>query len=163
MFLLKTLRIIPGVGLGALRFGMTSFDAERIVGKAPESTFEADGPYSYGMLAYRPQGLFLFFDEAHDLRLTNIEVQSTLGVTLFGAPLFPANSETVRDLLSRHLSGEHLEKLELESLEVVGERALSAPSLGGTFYFDESGSLQSFQWGPFPGPQGEILWPPTET
>jgi hypothetical protein len=153
------LEIIPGKGLGELRFGMTSQAAEHILGEAPESKFEDDGPDSYGLLAYRDRGIFLHFDQAEDFRLCTIEVQSRPGFILFGQPLFPRNEEEVMSLLKRGTTPAGLEGVKETDMPNIGERSIFVPSLAGTFYFDESGQLQSFQWETFTDAHDERIWP----
>lgn len=64
---MKDVEILPGIGLGPLRFGMTREDIEATLGEAPESEFVNDDRDSYLLLEYQGDHLALFFDLDSDL------------------------------------------------------------------------------------------------
>jgi hypothetical protein len=150
----------PGIGLEDLLFGQTVEGVERLLGPAPESSFERDDDGSTRTLVYPDNGIVLFFSEKDDFRLTSIEISLAAGVYyLFGMPLLGVDKKAVIDLLGRRLSPVEMRDVKEELFEAIEESAISVPALGATFYFGHDGILEDLHWGPLFGPDDEVIWP----
>lgn len=83
--------ILPGIGIGKLRFGMWRSDVEKLLGPPDGSRafdYQESGSHIDELWTYETYGLELMFDESCDYRLASIKAshpQTTLGGTkLFG-------------------------------------------------------------------------------
>jgi hypothetical protein len=152
--------IRPGIGLEDVLFGQSVEDVERLLGPAPESSFERDDDDSTRTLAYPAEGIHLFFHEEDGFRLGSIEVSLAADAYyLFGMPLRAVDKKAAIDLLSRHLSPAEMMDIKEEPLEALEQLAISVPVLKATFYFDPGGILEDLHWGPLFGLDDEVIWP----
>lgn len=151
--------VLPGEGFGPLRFGLTMAEVETMLGEAPRSYFEEDGAYSYHFLDYPDVGVILFFHQDDDFRLSSIEIEFVLSATLFGVLLFPMSKADVMSLLRSNLQETDLAKITEDCYHPFAQRSLHVPALRGDFYFDPYDALEEFHWGPFYGPDDEVIWP----
>ena len=166
MIPMTTKGIRPGIGLEDVLFGQSVEDVERLLGPAPESSFDRDDDESTRTLAYPAEGICLFFHEEDDrrredgFRLWSIEVAlAAEAYCLFGVSLHAVDKKAVRDLLGRRLSPAEMKDIKEELFEAIGESALSVPALGATFYFGQDGILEDLHWGPLFRPDDEVIWP----
>jgi hypothetical protein len=156
-----SLEILPGQGIGVIRFGMTRAEIEEKLGKPLDASVEEDESYSWLVLEY-PEGLYLFFDSEEDFRLSSLEVDRRFPCTLFTEQLVDKNREQVLELLNRQLSRHQIVSIEEEEDEDLQYKSIWISSLGVRFYFDLSDELQEVQWGPLFGSDDGIIWPESD-
>lgn len=153
------MRIVPGQGLGLIRFGMTEGEVESILGEAPVSEFERDYEFSHVRLEYPEIKLNLYFGQENDFRFDSMMAFEDPVYELFGEPLFPSQKSKILDLLQRNLDRKDLKEVVERNNEELGESEVWVPSMRSTFYFDEHGFLLEFQCAPFFDSDDSIVWP----
>jgi hypothetical protein len=135
--------ILPGIGLGRLKFGMSTTEAEELLG-VPEEIADFD---SDRHLHYPNIGVFLFFSEDEGCALSGIEVNSRCNCTLAGEKVFPRKREGVASLLLRYNTQACLANdVAVIHLEKDGGTRLTSRKLGVDFYFDATNHLESINW-----------------
>jgi hypothetical protein len=154
--------VLPGKGFGPLRFGMTQAAAEEILGKAPRTDSYDEGEDSSLTWDYPDVGIALFFDQTYEFRLSSIEIEFVLSARLFGEILFPMNKADLLSLLRRNLQEREMDEIKETSGGYVLQTRLSVPALASDFYLDRYGALEELMWGPFFGPDDQIVWPDEE-
>lgn len=138
-----SLAISPGVGLGRLRFGMTTAEVEELLG-TPEETADFD---SDRHLYYPSIGIFLFFSGDEGGFLSGIEVDSRCSCTLAGEEIFPKKREDIASLLLRYNPRPYaVEDTSVIHLEKDGGTRLTSKGLGIDFYFGPTRHLESVNW-----------------
>lgn len=153
------LEILPGKGLGPLRFGMSIEETQAVLGP-PVKTLAEEDDMDSRMLLY--EGLALSFP-VEEWRLDTIEVDRELSPRLFGVEVFSLGREGVIELLRRHLKPSDLEGLTETRDEDLEEIAIRAGTVCLTFYFDLEDVLHEVQWGPFWDLDAdEVIWPQPE-
>jgi hypothetical protein len=159
---LEAVEVVPGRGLGPVRFGMTIDEVEAALGPIVESTLYDEADRSL-QVAYRDFGIHLFFDEVEEggeLLLYTIEVDEDCPCDLYGEPAFPKTREEVYRLLERNLPPDLLDEVEEEEDEENEEIRLQVPPLGVAFFFDlSSEELTQVQWGVLFDETDEEVWP----
>jgi len=70
------LKIIPGVGLGALRFGQTEADVEALIGRPENVEHEEMAGERSIAWHFKLEGFSLYFDEDADFRLVMLDVDN---------------------------------------------------------------------------------------
>jgi len=100
--------IVPGQGLGSIRFGMTEREVESILGEAPVPEFERDGELSYVRMEYPGKDLNIYFSQENEFRLDSLIAFENPICELFGEPLFPRRKDKLLDLLQRNLAQENV-------------------------------------------------------
>lgn len=136
------LEILPGVGLGPLRFRMSQAEVEKILGP-PEGVSEFDSDIH---LYYHNFGIFLFFSGEEGGGLSGIEVNANCCCTLDGKGLFPGKREEIAELL-RSSSGLFDDNASsIVRLESEGATRITSANLGMDFYFLADGALESVNW-----------------
>lgn len=155
----RWMTIIPGQGLGLIRFGMTENEVESILGEAPVSEFERDAGFSQVRLEYPDKDLNIYFGQENGFKLDSIIVFENSIYELFGEPLFPGGRDKILDLLQRNLAQEDLKEVVEKDNDELEESEIWIPSMRSTFYFDEHGFLRELQWSPFFDSDDNIVWP----
>lgn len=151
--------IIPGEGLGNLKFGMNREQVMALLGKpdAQEITYygedESDKSDAW---EYHPLRIDLSFEEAEDWRLTIISVSSEdylfKGSSLIGLDL---------DELMEELSVLGVNDLEIEDMsseDHPDQKLIACESLGVNFWLHQN-ILEEIQWGPLFIDDNTIKWP----
>jgi hypothetical protein len=141
-----SLEILPGIGLGCIRFGMSEFEVREILGEPEESRVFDEDRHLY----YHGWGIFLFFDaDGGDGGgvLSGMEVEAACRCTLLGEKVFPGKRDDVHDLLKRLTPDEFASKgADVVFLEFDGSTRISSSQLGMHFYFSTDGFLESINW-----------------
>lgn len=147
-------QILPGIGLGPLRFGLSMLEVEGILGKAEDVEAFEDSDIH---LMYPSKGIFLFFEAEDQGRLSGIEVDNVCHCTLLGEEVFCKGRRQLFELLDTKLPGAE-PGARIVHLEADGGTRLSRRDLAMDFYFDEVGSLSEVNWSPLTdeeGPSGQ--------
>jgi len=151
--------IIPGVGLGKLRFGMSREEVKAILGTPDhqEITFYGDDETDRSdAWEYHPLRLDLSFEEAEDWRLTILSVSSD-DYLLKGISLIGLSQEELMEALEV-LDIKDLEIEDLSSEDHPDQLLISSESLGVNFWLHK-GILEEIQWGPLFADEHTIIWP----
>lgn len=136
------LEILPGVGLGPLRFRMPRAEVEDILGLPEEvSRFDSDTH-----LYYHGLGIFLFFSEEEGDGLSGIEVNASCYCALGGKRLFPSKREEIENFLQLEFALFDGNASNIVHLESEGQTRITSTNLGMDFYFRTDGSLESVNW-----------------
>lgn len=154
---LRRYALIPGEGLGPLRFGSRIDLAAQLLGTPTESKMVAT---DYLELFFSDSLLLLFFDREDSFRLASIEAKTESPVSLFGLPLRKYLKERVEALV-RERAGlygfEAKASLDLETHWYEG--SLTFPALAIDFHFEPGGKLDAVSWGPFVDANDRTFWP----
>ena len=151
--------IIPGVGFGQLKFGMSQDDVEKMLGK-PE---KIENPDEDGNIVYIYETLginFLVFDKEDDFRLTTIELNKSSGGVLWNCPIFNQPVHRIEILCEKN--GFTLEYDCTVTFDTAGECFESAYHVNAIqcdFYMDESDRLKTLCFGVIFNDDDEIIWP----
>jgi len=151
--------ILPGVGLGRLRFGMSREEVKGILGDPNHQEVthygedEADRSDAW---EYHPLRLDLSFEEAEDWRLTIISV-SLEDYHFKGSSLIGLDQEELMEELSL-LGMNELEIEDLSSDDHPNQSLISSNEEGVNFWLHE-GILEEIQWGPLFEDEHTIKWP----
>src|SRR2546421_6612 len=89
--------LIPGIGLGDFKFGMTR-DAVRSLAKKPSQEIECDADGD-AIFIYGEDQLYLYFDREEDLRFTSLEVYDTRDLLLDGVNIFSMKYRRIENYL----------------------------------------------------------------
>ena len=150
------LAVLPGIGLGPLRFGMSQEDIEGILGKAEDlHLMDHDSVHLY----YPGRGITLFLDREEDWRLSGIEINSRCRCTLFSQDIFSMSRGEIEALLAAQPSREHRPPEPVLQLEVDGTTSLESRNLAMTFYFEGAKRLVEINWGLWVNAADEVVWP----
>lgn len=133
------LEILPGKGLGLLRFRMSEDDVVKVLG-SPEELAEF-GAESH--MYYHGIGIFLFLGGDLAGYLLGIEVDARCRCTFAGEEIFPSNRDRVAEML-RAVSGSS--DATVIYLEHEGLTRVTSKELGMDFYFSAEGLLLSINW-----------------
>lgn len=133
------LEILPGKGLGLLRFRMSEADVVEVLGP-PEEVAEF-GAESH--MYYHGIGIFLFFGGDLAGYLSGIEVNARCRCTFAGEEIFPSKRDRVARML-RAFSGSS--DATVIYLEHEGMTRMTSKELGVDFYFSAEGLLLSINW-----------------
>lgn len=150
--------ILVGTGLDGLKFGMTSDEVKKVLGKADEeerfSYTDSDEDLAESW-HYDELGLSLSFDEAHEWKLVNMAI-STNEYELNGVKLIDLNLEEVIGILEGWDLGD-MEYDDLSSDEDGDAMLISIDKSSMNFWFEEK-ELSEIQWGPY-YKNDDALWP----
>jgi hypothetical protein len=147
----------PGQGLGPVRFGMTIAEVEEELG-LPLSSAKESGICTYLVKEYA-EGVFLFFDEEDNFRLSSMEVDNRSNCSLFGDALFPKSIRQISNLLYKNLGHHESERISVDRNDELEEARMDVYPLSMTFYFDPGDTLREVSWGPFFDAEDRIVWP----
>lgn len=169
---MKDKKLIPTVGFGKVRLGMTIEEVKKILGKPDyEETMElGDGPDDKSTeLTYDELGLSLSFDEAWGFRLIDImtseDSEFSLGDSIHLGDSLKSVRKAVSDAdygpmeeceLEDDIEDGDLTPEELEEAEGLTEYEL--PEVGVNLYFRD-GVLETIQIGPEYDDDSNIIWP----
>jgi hypothetical protein len=135
--------ILPGVGLGVLRFGMSEAEIRERLGEPEASKVFDEDRHLY----YHSWGIFLFFDADGGGVLSGMEVDVACRCTLMGEEVFPLKRDDIRDLLKRLTPDEFASReADVIFLEFDGSTRIYNSQLGMHFYFSTDGFLESINW-----------------
>ncbi len=145
--------IIPGVGYGDIKFGMTREDAENILGSPTE--IEKHDEDEMEFWHYDEALISLTFDGTEDWRLSAL-VAGDMGMTIFNSEIDELNKHDMTNLLK--FNGN--KNLGFEEAEVDGIKlhTIEADDLEMIFWF-EGDELTEVQWGPYFADEETIAWP----
>lgn len=152
------LEIIPGTGLGPIRFGMSVNQVEEIIGRAEEAFLYDENTDRTLSLAYQ-RGAHLSFRQSEDFRLLAIEVESYYPCRLFGVSIASLSMKQSLSVLQANLTPSDWSALNEVRHDDLEEISLTSDRLGMTLYFDLNMTLQSVNWGVLFDPDDGIIWP----
>ncbi|WP_424961158.1 hypothetical protein [Ekhidna sp.] len=151
--------ILPGVGLGKLKFGMSREEIKTMLGEPDHQEvthYGDDESDKSDAWEYHPLRLDLSFEEAEDWRLTIISVSSE-DYLFKGSSLIGLNQEELMEELE--LQGvSDLEIEDLSSEDHPEQLLISSQSLGINFWLHKD-ILEEIQWGPLFEDEHTIRWP----
>ncbi len=151
----KYTEIIPGVGIGQLKFGLSRTEAEALLGKPDEvekyshSSFHDEPTEAWH---YDELELSLGFDESDDWRLVNIATTSEQ-CQIDGNKLFGHSHLALMNLLKS------LGFDDLEAEETKGGQKLVTSDEKAINFWIENGELTEVQIGPFYKNEDTVAWP----
>jgi hypothetical protein len=151
--------ILPGIGLGKLKFGMSRDDVKAILGEPDhqETThYGEDESDQSDAWEYHPLRLDLSFEEAEDWRLMIISVSSE-DYHLKGSSLIGLDMDELMEELEV-LGIKDLEIEDLSSEDHPNQKLISSESLAINFWLHEN-ILEEIQWGPQFIDDETIQWP----
>jgi hypothetical protein len=157
----KNMPILPGQGLGIIKFGMTRDEVRRHLGDPDEvdqygyedSDDEEDQTEAWH---YDALNASFSFDALDDWRLNTIAV-SDPDFMLNEHSLFGLN----RNELQETLSGMGLGEVVVEDFfsdDMPADQMLSIDELSLSFWLEE-GQLAEIQWGPLVDEDDNVIWP----
>lgn len=153
------INILPGVGLGDIRFGMTRETIRGLLGE-PNHQMIADFSENESHLndawEFHPLRMDLSFEEAEDWRLTIISVSSE-DYLLHGSSLIGLELEELMDELELHGITD-LEIEDVSDLDHTDQKLVSSAALEMNFWINEH-ICEEIQWGPFFKDENTIRWP----
>ncbi|SNT30798.1 hypothetical protein SAMN05421640_3330 [Ekhidna lutea] len=153
------IEIVPGIGLGALKFGMNREEVKSILGEPDHQEithYGEDDSDQSDAWEYHPLRLDLSFEEAEDWRLTILSVSSD-DYLLKGSSLIGLNQEELMEELEL-LGVKELEMEDLSSEDHPEQLLIAAEELGVNFWLHK-GILEEIQWGPLFQDEHTIKWP----
>ncbi len=151
--------ILPGVGLGVIKFGMDRNQVKMILGEPDETDVffmtESDDSESE-VWYYDDDFLSLSFDAADNWRLVTIEIDDSKFL-LQGHSLYGKNKLEVITTLEK-LSVTDFKHEPAPMDEAPTHELISSDSLGINFWFDYN-AVSEIQWGPFFNADESVKWP----
>ena len=159
------IKLIPMVGFGNVRFGMTVQEVKKILGKPDEEVdndrLGEDDEDTMITLYYDELGLSLSFDKLTDLRLSDIMTEGYSSVSMEGGIRFGMSVEDVRGLVAKADFGP-MEESDLDE-EEIGDNdeeltSYDLPEISVSLWFKED-RLDTIQLGPEYDENDNIVWP----
>lgn len=151
--------IVPGVGLGKLKFGMSRDEVKTILGEPDHqeiTSYGDDDSDQSDAWEYHPLRLDLSFEEAEDWRLTILSVSSE-DYMFKGSSLIGLNQEELMEELDV-LRVKDLEIEDMSSEDHPEQTLISSDELGMNFWLHKD-ILEEIQWGPLFEDENTIRWP----
>lgn len=151
--------ILPGVGLGKLRFGMNREQVKALLGEPNHQElthYSEDESDQSDAWEYHPLRLDLSFEEAEEWKLMIISVSSE-DYTLKGSSLIGLTMEELMEELEV-LGLSNLEIEDLSSEDHPNQKLISSEELAVNFWLHED-ILEEIQWGPQFIDDNTIKWP----
>lgn len=154
------MKIIPGIGIGNIQYGIIEKELVQIMGNPDkideEEYVEGSGDW-HRELWYSPRNISFTFAKEDDFRLGTITIMGS-GYTLYGKDIFNAPKSLVRNLLSGH-SNELMVAKDYSIIENEPHECMDSDLLGIMFWFD-SGNLSEMQCSYlFESDKETIIWP----
>lgn len=155
----EQVEILPGIGLGKLKFGMQREEVKAILGNPDHQEithYGDDAQDQSDAWEYHPLRLDLSFEEAEDWKLVIISVSSE-DYHLKGSSLIGLNM----DELMEELEILGIKELEIEDLSTEDhpeQKLVSSEELGLNFWLHQD-ILEEIQWGPQFLDEETIQWP----
>ena len=159
------IKLIPKVGFGNVRFGMTVQEVKKILGKPDEEVdndrLGEDDEDTMITLYYDELGLSLSFDKLTDFRLSDIMTEGYSSVSMEGGIRFGMSVEDVRGLVAKADFGP-MEESDLDE-EEIGDNdeeltSYDLPEISVSLWFKED-RLDTIQLGPEYDENDNIVWP----
>ncbi|MBQ3634486.1 MAG: hypothetical protein II951_02600 [Bacteroidales bacterium] len=159
------IKLIPMVGFGNVRFGMTVQEVKKILGKPDEEVdndrLGEDDEDTMITLYYDELGLSLSFDKLTDFRLSDIMTEGYSSVSMEGGIRFGMSVEDVRGLVAKADFGP-MEESDLDE-EEIGDNdeeltSYDLPEISVSLWFKED-RLDTIQLGPEYDENDNIVWP----
>jgi len=151
--------ILPGTGLGVIKFGMERSQVKMILGEPDEKDvfFMTESDDSEAEVWYYDEDcLSLSFDAADNWRLVTIEVDHEK-YTFKNIAFFNKNKlEVITALEELNVLDFKHEPVPME--EAPNHELISSESLGINFWFDDD-LVTEIQWGPFFNADESVKWP----
>lgn len=151
--------ILPGVGLGKLKFGMSREEVKALLGEPDHQEithYGEDESDQSDAWEYHPLRLDLSFEEAEGWRLVIISVSSE-DYHLKGSSLIGLNMDELMEELEI-LRISDLEIEDLSSKDHPDQKLISSEALGLNFWVHND-ILEEIQWGPLFIDDNTIQWP----
>lgn len=151
--------ILPGIGLGKLKFGMSRDEVEAILGKPNHQEvthYGEDEEDKSDAWEYHPLRLDLSFEEAEDWKLMIISVSSE-DYQLKGSSLIGLDMDELLEELDI-LGIKDLEIEDMSSEEHPSQKLISSEDLALNFWLHQD-VLEEIQWGPQFLDDETIKWP----
>lgn len=151
--------ILPGIGLGELKFGLNRDQVKGMLGEPDEIEMyrygdsEKDGTESWH---YDELDLSIAFDEEEDWRLVTIAVSSEF-FEYAGNKVINLTKKEVLSMLES-LEIEDLEEEDMSETEEVKYELITSEELSINFWFEDD-VLSEIQWGPQFLDDDTINWP----
>jgi hypothetical protein len=143
---LKDPEIVPGVGIGPIKFGATDQAIEAILGPpstTPTSDEEGDLAVHYDHL-----GLSFSFYSEYGFRLCWIEINRTAKPRLWGERIFDLRLESIKKLIIDQYCPYEIRNCELDSEDCEKDQfIMTVIKKSIDFYFDPNDNLQSIDLG----------------
>ncbi|WP_462250114.1 hypothetical protein [Ekhidna sp.] len=155
----EQVEILPGIGLGKLKFGMTRDEVQKILGKPNHQEvthYGEDESDQSDAWEYHPLRLDLSFEEAEDWRLVIISVSSE-DYTFKGSSLIGLDIDELMEELDLHGISD-LEIEDMSSEDNPEQKLISSDLLGLNFWLHKD-ILEEIQWGPQFIDDETIKWP----
>ncbi len=155
----EQVEILPGIGLGKLKFGMTRDEVQEILGKPNHQEvthYGEDESDQSDAWEYHPLRLDLSFEEAEDWRLVIISVSSE-DYTFKGSSLIGLDIDELMEELDL-LGISDLEIEDMSSEDNPEQKLISSDLLGLNFWLHKD-ILEEIQWGPQFIDDETIKWP----
>lgn len=151
--------ILPGVGLGQLKFGMSREEVQAILGEPDHQEvthYGEDAEDQSDAWEYHPLRLDLSFEEAEGWRLVILSVSSE-DYTLKGSSLIGLDMDELMEELDL-LGIKDLEIEDMSSEDHPNQKLISSEELAINFWLHED-ILEEIQWGPQFMDEETIKWP----
>ncbi|MEQ8903794.1 hypothetical protein [Ekhidna sp.] len=151
--------ILPGVGLGKLKFGMNRDEVKSILGEPDHQEithYSEDESDQSDAWEYHPLRLDLSFEEAEDWRLTILSVSSE-DYLFKGSSLIGLSQDELMDELEM-LGVKDLEIEDMSSEDHPAQTMIASESFGMNFWLHKD-ILEEIQWGPLFADEQTIKWP----
>lgn len=155
----KHIDILPGIGLGNLRFGMTREEVTALLGTSSaqkEIDLGEQGTDLIDAWEYHPLRLDLSFEENEDWKLTILSVSSD-DYLLEGSSLIGLDMEELMEELS--VLGINDLDIEDVSNEDAPNSLLVASEEKGIHFWVNDNIVEEIQWGPLFADEHTIAWP----
>lgn len=150
--------IVPGHGLGDLRFGALRQEVTAYLGEPDGVEMCGEPGDTSEMWHYESIGGYVSFDEEDGFRLGTIETASDQA-SLSGHCLIGCPQEQVLKWLDELELGEwYEEEIEPEDEEDVMGSMIAFPEYGLNLWFEE-GVLEAIQWEHLIDSDGHVVWP----
>ena len=147
--------IIPGVGLGALKFGMSRVQVKELFGEPDDIEMKEEGHFRKEKSEawhYDEMEISMEFEEEDNWRLGNLSVTSS-EYTLHGKTLIGLNRlEAIRTLNKIGIDDLEFDNVDPEQDMIASE------SMGVILWLDE-GTVSEIQWAPLLIDEYTVKWP----
>ena len=144
--------IVPGYGVGELKFGLPREDVEKILGAPDEEALHEDPEMGTTVTwNYWRKGISVYFEEEDDYRLGCMEVEGG-ELFIWDENVYGFSKEKVAELAAAH--GFH----EIEVDDDKHDECLSVDAAGLNFFFEED-EVISVQAGVLLTDDEECCWP----
>ncbi len=154
------MKIVPGIGLGEIKYGMAENDVVQLLGKPDkidEEEYVEGGGDWHREFWYSPRNLTLTFSKDDNFRLGTITIMGS-GYTLFDKDLFNAPKRHVRTVVYERTK-ELLPVEDYTTLDNKPHECINSDALGIMFWFD-SDNLSEMQCSYLFEPDNEtVIWP----